>query len=227
MPESPLPLWLSVESYLQESLLRPDAVLEAALADATVAGLPPIAVTPSEGKLLHLLARLRGAKRILEIGTLGGYSTIWLARALPSDGGLISLEINEHHAAVARRNLERAQLSARVDVRVAPALQSLAALRDEGGDAFDLVFIDADKENSLPYFELALQLTKRGALIIVDNVVRDGDVADAATPSESAQGVRRLMDHLAHDDRVSATAMQTVGSKGYDGMLIAIVDHTR
>lgn len=223
MPEPPQPIWTTVEKYLEERLLEPDSVLEAALADATVAGLPPIAVTAAEGKFLHLLARTRGARRILEIGTLGGYSTIWLARALPDDGSLISLEISEEHAIVARRNIERAKLTARVEVRVAPALETLAALVAEECEPFDFVFIDADKENSTPYFDHALQLTKRGAVIVVDNVVRDGDVADPATTSTSAQGIQRLLDSLRGDDRVMATALQTVGCKGHDGMLIALV----
>jgi predicted O-methyltransferase YrrM len=227
MPEAPLSIWSTVESYLNSHLITPDPVLDAALADATVAGLPPISVTAAEGRLLHIMAKMRGARRILEIGTLGGYSTIWLARALPADGVLISLEISDHHASVARRNIERAKLSARVDVRIAPALDSLAALMDEAGDAFDLVFIDADKENSTPYFQAALQLTKRGSVIIVDNVVRDGEVVDPDALSSSAQGIRRLMEYLQGEDRVQATAIQTVGSKGYDGMLVALVTRDR
>ncbi len=227
MPEPPLPIWTTVESYLNDHLLESDSVLEAAIADATVAGLPPIAVTAAEGKFLHLLARMRGARRILEIGTLGGYSTIWLARALPDDGSLISLEISEEHAIVARRNIERAKLTARVEVRVAPALESLSALVAEECEAFDFVFIDADKENSTPYFDYALRLTKRGAVIVVDNVVRDGDVADPATTSTSAQGIQRLMERVRGDVRVTATAIQTVGSKGHDGMLIALVSEDK
>ena len=227
MPDTPPAIWTAVESYLTEQLIPADPVLDAALADATVAGLPAISVTAAEGRLLYLLARLRGARRILEVGTLGGFSTIWLARALPSDGQLITLEISESHAAVARRNIERAGLSARVDVRVAPALDTLAALVAEGSDPFDFVFIDADKDNSAPYFDAALQLTRPGALIVVDNVVRDGEVVEAESPSSSIQGIRRLMEMLKGDARVEATAIQTVGSKGHDGMLLAIVTPVR
>ena len=225
MPETtpPPPLWSEVESYLTEQLIPADPVLDAALADATVAGLPAISVTAAEGRLLYLLAKLRSARRILEVGTLGGFSTIWLARALPPDGRLITLEISESHAAVARRNIERAGLSARVEVRVAPALDTLAALVAEGSDAFDLVFIDADKDNSAPYFDAALQLTRPGALIVVDNVVREGEVLDAESASAGIQGIRRLMEMLKGDTRVEATAIQTVGSKGHDGMLLAVV----
>lgn len=225
MPENtpPPPLWSEVESYLTEQLIPADPVLDAALADATVAGLPAISVTTAEGRLLYLLAKMRGARRILEVGTLGGFSTIWLARALPPDGRLITLEISESHAAVARRNIERAGLSARVEVRVAPALDTLAALVAEGSDSFDLVFIDADKDNSAPYFDAALQLTRPGALIVVDNVVREGEVLDAESASSGIQGIRRLMEMLKGDTRVEATAIQTVGSKGHDGMLLAVV----
>ncbi|MEO7965668.1 MAG: O-methyltransferase [Gemmatimonadaceae bacterium] len=223
MPDSPLPIWNTVESYLNSHLIPVDPVLDAALADATVAGLPPISVTAAEGRFLNLLVRMRGARRILEIGTLGGYSTIWMARALPADGILVTLEISDHHASVARRNIERAKLTARVDVRVAPALESLAALQAEGGDCFDLVFIDADKENSTSYFEAALQLTKRGSVIIVDNVVRDGEVVNEESTSTSAQGIRQLLEMLRSEGRVEATALQTVGSKGYDGFLLSVV----
>ena len=227
MPDTPPAIWAAVESYLTEQLIPADPVLDAALVDATVAGLPAISVTAAEGRLLYLLARLRGARRILEVGTLGGFSTIWLARALPSDGQLITLEISESHAAVARRNIERAGLSARVDVRVAPALDTLAALVAEGSDPFDFVFIDADKDNSAPYFDAALQLTRPGALIVVDNVVREGEVVEAESASSSIQGIRRLMEMLKGDARVEATAIQTVGSKGHDGMLLAIVTPVR
>ena len=227
MTDTPPPIWSTVESYLADHLIPTDPVLDAALADATVAGLPAISVTAAEGRLLYLLARMRGARRILEIGTLGGFSTIWMARALPAEGRLITLEISESHAAVARRNIERAGLSARVDVRVAPALDTLAALLAEAADPFDLVFIDADKENSAPYFDAALQLTRPGALIVVDNVVREGEVAEPGSASASVQGIRRLMEMLKGDARVEATVLQTVGSKGYDGMLLALVSQAR
>ena len=228
MPDTTPPpsIWSAVESYLTGQLIPADPVLDAALADATVAGLPAISVTTAEGRLLYLLARLRGARRILEVGTLGGFSTIWLARALPPEGQLLTLEINESHAAVARRNIERAGLSARVEVRVAPALDTLAALVAQGSEPFDLVFIDADKENSAPYFDAALQLTRPGALIVVDNVVREGEVVDADSASTSIQGIR-LMEMLEGDTRVEATAIQTVGSMGHDGMLLAIVTPIR
>lgn len=216
-------IWNAVEHYLIDRLLPHDDALEQALADSAAAALPAISVAPTEGKMLYLLARLAGAHRILEIGTLGGYSTIWLARALPADGRLITLEISERHADVARINLQRAGVAELVDVIVAPALESLSWLAAGTSAPFDLVFIDADKDNSVPYFEAALALSRSGTMIIVDNVVRRGEVANAETDNASTLGVQRLMDLLQHDTRVDATAVQTVGSKGYDGMLLAIV----
>jgi predicted O-methyltransferase YrrM len=221
MPDHP---WQAVDDYFTAALLAPDPALDDALAASHAAGLPSINVTPLQGKLLHLLARLHGARTILEIGTLGGYSAIWLARALPPDGKLISLEADPKHADVARANLHRAGLSAVVDVRLGPALDALPRLEAEAAGPFDLVFIDADKPNNPGYFQWALKLARLGALIIVDNVVRDGAVADAATADEKVLGVRRMVDLIAAEPRVSATAIQTVGGKGYDGFVIAVVN---
>jgi predicted O-methyltransferase YrrM len=216
--------WHAVDEYFERRLSLSDPALEAALADSQSAGLPAIAVTAAEGKLLALLAQAIGARRVLEIGTLGGYSTIWLARVLPADGELVTLEIKQHHADVARQNLQRAGVAGRVTILVAPATESLNAMIADRTAPFDLVFIDADKERSLEYFEASLRLTHPGSLIIVDNVVRNGAVAEATDPDSMVIGVRRLMDRLAGDGRVSATAIQTVGAKGYDGFLLARVN---
>jgi predicted O-methyltransferase YrrM len=213
--------WTDVDRYLADLLAPHDPVLDAALDAAAAAGLPPIQVSATQGKLLHLLARIRGARRILEIGTLGGYSTIWLARALPPDGRLVTLEIDAHHAEVARHNLDRAGLAGQVDVRVGPAVDSLPALLEE--DPFDLVFIDADKPNNPVYLSLSLTLSRPGTVIVVDNVVRGGAVVDAASADANVIGVRRCLELLASDPRLDATALQTVGSKGYDGFAIAVV----
>lgn len=215
--------WTAVDNYLAELLLPSDPVLEDVLRAAVEAGLPPINVAPNQGKLLAILAQTLGARRILEIGTLGAYSTIWLARALPAGGSLITLEADPKHAEVARANIERARLSEVVEVRLGPALDTLPLLDAEGGAPFDLVFIDADKQNSAPYFDWALKLTRSGSLIIVDNVVRDGEVADPNTTDASVQGVQRFMRAAAAEPRVTLTAIQTVGSKGYDGFAIARV----
>lgn len=212
-------IWNAVDRYFEERLAPADEALAAALRESDAAGLPQIAVSPLQGKLLGLLARLVGARRILEIGTLGGYSTICLARALPAGGTLITLEYEPRHAAVARRNIARAGLADKVEVMVGAALDLAPKLVGP----FDLVFIDADKENNPAYFEWALKLTKPGALILVDNVVRGGSVSDAATASSQALGVRRMMDLIAQERRVDATALQTVGVKGYDGLLFAQV----
>jgi predicted O-methyltransferase YrrM len=211
--------WDAVDGYFADLLVGPDAGLDAALEASDAAGLPQIAVAPTEGKLLHLVARLRGARRILEIGTLGGYSTIWLARALPADGRLVTLEYAAEHADVARANLERAGLADRVDVLVGPALDTLPTL--EG--PFDLVFIDADKPNNPDYFRWALRLTRPGSVIIVDNVVRGGRVADAAATDPAVLGTRALADLLASEPAVDATMIQTEGAKGYDGFAFALV----
>jgi predicted O-methyltransferase YrrM len=213
--------WTDVDRYLGDLLVPPDPMLDAALEAATAAGLPQIQVSATQGKLLHLLARIRGARRILEIGTLGGYSTIWLARALPPDGRLVTLEIDPHHAEVARRNLDRVGLAGQVDVRVGPATDSLAAMTDE--DPFDLVFIDADKPGNPVYLERSLTLSRPGTVIVVDNVVRGGAVVDPSSADANVIGVRRCLEQLASDPRLDATALQTVGSKGYDGFAIAVV----
>jgi PhzF family phenazine biosynthesis protein len=215
--------WMAVDRYIAEKLARPDAALEAALAANAAAGLPAIDVLPGEGKLLQMLAEMQGARAILEIGTLGGYSSIWLARALPPGGWLVTLEANPKHAQVARENLERAGVSALVDLREGPALESLPKLAAEGLGPFDLFFIDADKENNAEYLRWALRLARPGSLIVVDNVIREGAVADANSSDVRVQGARRLFDALAGDAGVEATALQTVGSKGYDGFAIARV----
>jgi len=212
-------VWREVDRYITETLVQPDAALDAALAASDVAGLPPINVSPAHGKLLWLLARTLGAKRILEIGTLGGYSAIWLARGLAPGGRLVTLEAVEKHAAVARTNIERARLAQRVEIRVGQALATLPSL----DGPFDLSFIDADKHNNAEYFSWALKLSRPGSLIVVDNVVREGAVIDARSRDTAVQGVRRLNELIATERRVAATAIQTVGVKGYDGFAIALV----
>jgi predicted O-methyltransferase YrrM len=216
-------LWDDVDEYFARHLAPSDDALNGALTASSEAGLPAISVTATQGKLLHLLARIRGARRILEIGTLGGYSTIWLGRALPPGGRLITLEIDPGHAAVARQNLERAGLSDRVEVWVAPAEASLARLAADRAEPFDLVFIDADKASGDVYFRAALGLSRLGTVIVVDNVVRKGDVVDAESDDPNVLGIRRLTELLASERRVSTTAIQTVGSKGYDGFVLALV----
>jgi predicted O-methyltransferase YrrM len=213
--------WSAVDRYITDLVVQPDPVLDAALEASIAAGLPEISVTPGHGKLLYLLAKIRHASRILEIGTLGGYSTIWLARALPSSGRVVTLESNPSHAAVARSNIARAGLTGVVDLRVGLALDVLPALAAEG-QKFDLTFIDADKPNIPAYFEWAMKLSNPASLIIVDNVVRDGAVIDETSDDPSVRGVRRLNEILAADKSVSATTIQTVGSKGYDGFTIAL-----
>ncbi|MEU2789804.1 O-methyltransferase [Streptomyces sp. NPDC007100] len=215
--------WNTVDDYLNSLLVPADEALRAALRDIEAAGLPRISVAPNQGKLLHLLARIQGARRILEIGTLGGYSTIWLGRALPADGRLISLEANASYAEIARANLARAGLADRTEVKVGPALDSLARLIADGAEPFDLVFIDADKPNNPHYLERALELTRPGSLIVGDNVVRDGDVVDAGSTDPSIRGTRRFLELLAENPKLSATALQTVGVKGYDGFALARV----
>jgi predicted O-methyltransferase YrrM len=216
-------LWTAVDHYFTDALVARDPGLEAALAASDAAGLPAISVAPNEGKLLHLLARLRGARRILEIGTLGGYSTIWLARALPEGGKLITLEYDPRHAEVARANIAQAGLADRVEVRVGRALDTLPELARGKPGPFDLTFIDADKRNNAEYFRWALRLSTVGSLIIVDNVVRDGRVVEGTSNDADVQGTRRLIEVLAAEPRVSATAVQTVGAKGYDGFALALV----
>ena len=216
-------LWAAVDRYMNALIVPGDPALDAALADSAAAGLPSISVSPNQGKLLHLLARVQGARSILEIGTLGGYSTIWLARALPEGGRLVTLEVDPKHAEVALANLARAGLAAVVDLRLGPALETLPRLAAEGIGAFDFVFIDADKVSTPDYFAWALKLTRPGSVIIVDNVVRKGAVVDESSDDPSVRGVRRLYEMLAKEPRVSATAIQTVGTKGYDGFALALV----
>jgi len=215
--------WRAVDDYLVESLLGRDAALEAALADSQAAGLPPIEVSPTHGKMLHLLARVAGARKALEIGALGGYSTIWIARALPADGRLVTLEAIEKHAAVARANVARAGLADKVEVRVGAALGSLPKIEAEGLAPFDFVFIDADKENNANYLAWALRLGRPGTTIVVDNVVRGGRILDAASQDSALVGVRRMFEMMKAEPRLSATAIQTVGAKGWDGFVIAVV----
>lgn len=215
--------WTAVDAYVVDQLVAADPALDGALAATEAAGMPAINVAPNQGRLLQILAMAIGARAILEIGTLGGYSTIWLARALAPGGRLVSLEFDPKHAEVARGNLARAGLADVAEVRVGPALATLPELAAEGLAPFDLVFIDADKQNNPHYFAWALRLTRRGSLIITDNVVRSGAVVDAASADPSVQGVRDLFAAMAAEPAVTATAIQTVGSKGYDGLAIALV----
>jgi predicted O-methyltransferase YrrM len=215
-------VWSNVERYISDSMVRADAALDAALAASDAAGLPAINVAPNQGKLLHMLALMVGAKRILEIGTLGGYSTIWMARALPAEGRLITLEADRKHAELARRNIDAAGAGALVEIQLGKALELLPAVA-AAPERFDLIFIDADKANTVSYFEWALKLAHPGSVIVVDNVVRKGAVADPSSSDKDVQGMRRFYDRLADEPRVIATAIQTVGSKGYDGFAIAIV----
>jgi predicted O-methyltransferase YrrM len=218
--------WSAVDAYLAERLIGTDAALQGALDASDAAGLPAMQVTPTQGKFLSLMARAIGARSILEIGTLGGYSTIWLARALPRDGRLVSCEVNPRHAAVARANLTRAGLDGVVEVRTGRALETLAELARQGHAPFDLVFIDADKPSTPDYFLAALKLSHPGTLIIADNVVREGRLIDATGADASTDGVRRFIDMLAANAGVFATALQTVGDKGYDGFAVALVLNT-
>lgn len=213
--------WTAVDDYIIGVVQPIDPVLDAAQEAARAADLPPISVSAAQGKFLHLLARIQGATRILEIGTLAGYSTIWLGRALPADGRLITLEFDPKHADVARANIARAGLAEKVDIRVGRAIDVLPTLSAEG--PFDLVFIDADKPGTTDYFNWALKLSRRGTVIVVDNVVRDGKVINPAGDA-SAEGMNRFMAALSAEKRVSATVVQTVGAKGYDGFALAIVD---
>ena len=215
--------WTAIDHYLNGHLVQPDPVLDAALRATEAAGMPAINVAPNQGKLLQILALTVGARRILEIGTLGGYSTIWLARALAPGGRLISLEYDPKHAEVARENLANARLSEVVEVRVGRAVDTLPALEAEGGGPFDLVFIDADKQSTPEYFAWAVRLARRGALIVVDNVVRGGKVTDDTSSDPNVLGMRRFLAALAAEPKVTATAVQTVGTKGHDGFAIAIV----
>jgi predicted O-methyltransferase YrrM len=213
----------AVDSYLDEHLFGRDAILDAALEDSRAADLPAINVPPGSGKLLSLLARLQHASRVLEIGTLAGYSTIWLARSLPPDGRIVTLEFEPKHAEIARRNLTRAGLADRVDLRVGAALDTLDALERENVAPFDLVFIDADKPRTPQYIERALRLSRPGTLVIVDNVVRNGELANPETADENVRGMQQAVELLANHPRLDATVIQTVGAKGYDGFALALV----
>lgn len=218
-------LWSEVDAYIEDRLLGADEVLEEAVRASAEGGLPQIAVSPAQGKLLHLLARIHGARRVLEVGTLGGYSSIWLGRAiaLAGEGRLISLELDPHYADVARGNIERAGLGALVEVQVGPAIDSLDRLVREGGERFEMVFIDADKQSTPAYFERALELVGSGAVIVVDNVVRDGELIDTNSGDPRVEGMRRFHELLGSQKGVTGTTIQTVGSKGYDGFTLALV----
>jgi predicted O-methyltransferase YrrM len=214
--------WNAVDTYFDIELNGAEAVLDAAVKASVAAGLPSIQVSAAQGKLLYLLALAQSAKRILEVGTLGGYSALWLARALPADGRLVTLEVNPLHAEIARRNFETAEVADRIDLRVGPALETLAQLRGQGVAPFDLVFIDADKINNLGYVQAALGLSRIGTLIMVDNVVREGAVV-SESKDQAVQGVRNMAAWIGKEPRLAATVIQTVGSKGYDGFLLARV----
>jgi predicted O-methyltransferase YrrM len=218
-------LWATVDSYIADLFIAPDFALEAALDSSKAAGLPTINVSPSQGKLLHLLAKAQGARKILELGTLGGYSTIWLARALPPDGRLISLEIDPKRAQLARANIARAELANSVEILVGRAADSMQKLLAEGRGPFDLVFIDADKPSYAEYLKWALKLARPGTMIIADNVVRKGAVADPTSTDENVQGIRKFNQVLAAEKRVTTTVIQTVGSKGHDGFALILVNN--
>lgn len=215
--------WRRVDDYFAERLAPADEAMEAALAANREAGLPPIDVTRLQGKFLELLVRMTGARRVLELGTLGGYSTLWMARALPADGKLVTLESNARHADVARENLRRAGVLERVDLRLGQALESLAALKSAHAAPFDLIFLDADKTNYTEYLEWALKLSRPGTVIAADNVVRQGKVTQADSPDVNVQGVQRFTERVAAEPRLSATVLQLVSGKGYDGIALAVV----
>lgn len=213
----------AVDDYIAERLLGPDPALEAALAANAAGGLPPIDVSPAHGRMLHLFARMVGARRVLEVGTLGGYSTISLARALPPGGKVVTLEIDPRHAEVARGNLAKAGVDGMVEIRLGPAIDSLRAMIAAGEEAFDFVFVDADKQSNADYVRAALDLTHPGSAIVVDNVVRQGKVIDQASTDAMVQGTRRLYDYLHTETRLDCTAVQTVGAKNWDGFVLALV----
>lgn len=218
----PIEQWTAVDEYFEGLFVGEDKALQAALADSEAAGLPAISVTASQGKLLHLLVKMSGAKTVLEVGTLGGYSTIWMARALPEGGRLTTIENEKKHAEVAAKNIERAGLSDKVEIISAAAIEALPTLTDRA--PFDLFFIDADKESTAAYFAWAMKLSRPGSVIIVDNVVRDGEVIDAASEDAKVKGIRMFNEVLAADPRATATAIQTVGAKGYDGFAVVLVE---
>jgi predicted O-methyltransferase YrrM len=216
--------WSEVDRYVEQLLVHEAPAFAAARRASADAGLPAIALTPALGKLLHLLARMHGARSILEVGTLGGYSTLWLASALPADGHLVTLELNPRYAEVATANAEQAGLAGLIKIEVGPALESMRKLIAADAGPFDMVFIDADKQTTPEYFELALQLTRPGSAIVADNVVRDGGLVDPHTSDPGSLGMRRFHQLLAASERVSATTVQTVGEKGYDGFTLALVE---
>lgn len=217
------PRWTDVDNYIVGHLLGDDPVQDATLAANAAGDLPAIDVSAAQGKMLHLFALMVGAKRILEVGTLGGYSTIWLARALPEGGRLVTLELEPHHAEVARDNIARAGFADRVDIRIGQAVDTLDAMIAAGEAPFDLVFIDADKPGNVAYLNAALALSRPGTTIVVDNVVREGGVLDTSGEDERVEGSRRLLEAVADEPRLSATAVQTVGAKKWDGFLLAVV----
>lgn len=223
MPKKPKGTWIDVDRYFSRALVKPDRALDAALKSNRKAGLPAIDITALQGRFLEVLVRAAGARRILEIGTLGGYSTLWLARAVPDNGLVVTLELEAKHAAIAQRNFEQAGLSRRVELRIGPARESLAALVEGSADPFDFIFIDADKAGYPDYLQWSLKLSHPGTLIIADNVVRDGKVVDAKNLEADIKGIRRFAKLVAAEPRLRATVLQTVGSKGYDGFAIAIV----
>jgi predicted O-methyltransferase YrrM len=216
-------LWTAVDNYIADLFIQQDFALQAALDSSAAAGLPTINVSPAQGKLLHLLARVQGARKILELGTLGGYSTIWLARALPPDGRLISLEVDPKRAEIARANIARAELANMVEIKVGRAADSMQKLLAEGRGPFDLIFIDADKPSYAEYLQWSLKLSRPGTLILADNVIRKGAVADPASTDENVRGIRKFNEVLAVETRVTTSVIQTVGSKGYDGLALILV----
>ena len=218
------PLWDQVDAYLTGTFVPRDEVFAAALADSEKAGLPTIQVAPNQGRMLELFARMLGARRILELGTLGGYSTLWLARGLAPGGRIVTLEVDPKHADVARRNFERAGRAGAIELRLGAALETLPRMVEERAGPFDLVFVDADKPSLPDYFSWSLKLSRPGTLIVIDNVVREGDVVDATSADASVQGVRRMNERIAAEPRVTATTLQTVGGKGYDGLAFVLVD---
>jgi predicted O-methyltransferase YrrM len=216
-------IWESVDEYFGELLVREDEALKLAVVSSTAANLPPIQVSAAQGKFLHLLARIIGARKILEIGTLGGYSTIWLARALPDGGKIVTLEVSQKHADLALKNLAQAGVNGKAELRLGKALDTLPKLSAEGRGPFDLIFIDANKSNMPEYFEWALHLSRPGSVIVADNVVRKGAILDANSDDADIQGVRRFVEMAAREKRVSSTVLQTVNAKGYDGFAVLLV----
>lgn len=223
MPKKAKDIWTKVDRYFTDALVKPSRALDAALKTNRKAELPAIDVTPLQGRFLEMLVRSTGARRVLEIGTLGGYSTIWLARALPNDGLVVTLELESKHTAIAQKNIKRAGLADRVHLRVGPAAETLASMVAESGAPFDFIFIDADKSGYPEYLKLSLQLSRPGTLIVADNVVRDGKVIDPQNPDPNIKGVRRFIKLIAAEPRLCTTVLQTVGGKGYDGFAMAVV----